>query len=290
MQETREINALFTLIDDPDEEVYSTVSEKIVAYGKNIIPNLEHLWETTLSEEVQERIEMIIHHLHFTDLSNDFIEWRDSAYHDLLPGALLVSKFQYPDLHTTPVLQDIEKIRRNVWLELNSFLTPLEQANVLSSIMYNYYNLKGVEVNYEHPDDFFIQKVIESKKGNALTNGILYQVMCDLLDIHAKIINIPKQCIIAFYHSDYDMATYVGHPQDKIHFYVDATTGQAFSHKDVDNYFKRLGVTPVAGHFKPQSHKKIIQVLLREVAKCFDLPSNDYKQRELLQLADLLDQ
>jgi len=28
MQATKEINALFTLIDDPDEEVYYTVSEK----------------------------------------------------------------------------------------------------------------------------------------------------------------------------------------------------------------------------------------------------------------------
>ncbi|MEK7199096.1 MAG: transglutaminase family protein [Bacteroidota bacterium] len=289
MQETREINALFTLIDDPDEEVYSTVSEKIVAYGKNIIPNLEHLWETTLSEEVQERIEMIIHHLHFTDLYDDLVEWRDSGYHDLLFGALLVSKFQYPDLHITPVLQDIEKIRRNVWLELNSFLTPLEQANVLSSIIYNYYNLKGVEVNYEHPDDFFINKVLESKRGNALTNGILYQVMCDQLDINAKIINIPKQCIIAFYHSDYNQATHMGHPQDKIHFYVDATTGQAFSHKDVENYFEKIAVTASPAHFKPQSHICIIQTLLKEAAKCFSLSSNDYKQKELLRLAGLMD-
>lgn len=38
MQETKELNALFTLIDDPDEEVYSTVSQKIVGYGKPIIP------------------------------------------------------------------------------------------------------------------------------------------------------------------------------------------------------------------------------------------------------------
>ncbi|MEA3427065.1 MAG: transglutaminase family protein [Bacteroidota bacterium] len=290
MQETREINALFTLIDDPDEEVYSTVSEKIVAYGKNIIPNLEHLWETTLSEDVQERIEMIIHHLHFTDLQNDLAEWRDSAYHDLLFGALLVAKYQYPDLQTTPVLQDVEKIRRNVWLELNSFLTPLEQANVLSSIIYNYYKLKGVELNYEHPDEFFIHKVLESKKGNAISNGILYQVMCDLLEINARIINIPRQCIIAFYHSDYDPATYAGHPQDKIHFYVDATTGQAFSHKDVENYFKRLSVEPSPSYFKPKTHVRIIQVLLEELAKCFNRPSNEYKQQELLKLADLLDQ
>ena len=138
MQETKELNALFTLIDDPDEVVYTTVTEKLVGYGKPVIPNLEHLWETTPNEEIQERIEMIIHRLHFTDLQSDFTEWVNSPCPDLLFGALLVAKFQYPDLQTTPVLQDIEKIRRNVWLELNSFLTPLEQANVLSSIIYNY--------------------------------------------------------------------------------------------------------------------------------------------------------
>jgi hypothetical protein len=147
-----------------------------------------------------------------------------------------------------------------------------------------------VEVNYENPDEFFIHKVLESKKGNALANGILYQVMCDLLDINARIINIPRQCIIAFYHSDYDAATHVGHPQDKIHFYVDATTGQAFSHKDVENYFQRLSLPPSPSYFKPQSHMRIIQVLLEEVAKCFDRPSHAYKQQELLKLAALFDQ
>lgn len=42
------------------------------------------------------------------------------------------------------------------------FLTPLEQANVLSSILYNYYNLKGTEVNYEKPDEFFLHKVLQT--------------------------------------------------------------------------------------------------------------------------------
>lgn len=47
METNNEISALFTLIDDPDEEVFGLVSNKIVDYGKEIIPNLEHLWETT---------------------------------------------------------------------------------------------------------------------------------------------------------------------------------------------------------------------------------------------------
>ena len=160
MQENKEISALFTLIDDPDEEVFSSVSERIVHYGRGIIPNLENLWENTTRNDIQERIEMLIHRLHYTDLVNDLTEWRDSAYHDLLFGALLVAKFQYPELQTTPVLQEIEKIRRNVWLELNSFLTPLEQANVVSSILYNYYNLKGSEIAYLNPDDFYELMVV----------------------------------------------------------------------------------------------------------------------------------
>jgi regulator of sirC expression with transglutaminase-like and TPR domain len=289
MQENRELSAFFTLIDDPDEEVFSTVSERIVHYGKGIIPNLENLWENTTHEEVQERIERIIHNLHYTDLVNDLRDWGNSAYHDLLFGALLIAKFQYPDLQTTPVLQEIEKIRRNVWLELNSFLTPLEQANVITSIIYNYYNLKGVEIGYNNPDDFFIHKVLQTKKGNALSNGILYLVLAELLDIPVRAVNIPKQFVLAYFSPEFDPSEYQGSAKDKIQFYVDASTGQPFSHKDVENYFKRISVSPTAFYFKPLSNKRIIQMLIEELAKCFATPNKVYKQEELIVLAGLLD-
>jgi regulator of sirC expression with transglutaminase-like and TPR domain len=231
---------------------------------------------------------MIIHRLHYADLVTDLTEWRDSAYHDLLFGALLVARFQYPDLQTSPVIQEIEKIRRNVWLELNSFLTPLEQANVISSIVYNYYNLKGGEVGYTNPDDFFIHKVLQKRKGNTLSNGILYLVLAELLAIPVKAINIPRQFVLAFFNEDYDAATFSGNPQRKIHFYVDATTGQPFTHKDVENYFKRISVPAASSYFKPLNAVKVIQILLQELACCFDSPQKLYKRDELLQLAALL--
>ena len=290
MQETREISALFTLIDDPDQEVFTTVSSKIVDYGRSIIPNLENLWELSPSEEVQERIEMLIHKLHYNDLIRDFTDWKLNPYHDLLFGSLLVAKFQYPELATAPVLQELERIRRNVWLELNSFLTSLEQANVISSIVYNYYNLKGIEVGYKNPDDFFIHKVIESKKGNALSNGVLYLLLCEMLDINVKVINIPRQFILAFFHSDYDQQEFTGNPQSKIHFYIDAISGHIFTHKDIEVYFKRISVPPVPSYFKPLSHKRIIQLQLEELAKCFKNIKHQYKYDELMSLSNLLEE
>ena len=75
METNKEISALFHLIDDPDQEVFEAVSQKIVDYGKPIIPNLEHLWETTPEEHTQERIELLIHRLHYRDLTEDFRQW-----------------------------------------------------------------------------------------------------------------------------------------------------------------------------------------------------------------------
>jgi len=288
MEESKEISALFHLIDDPDEEVFDAVSKKIVDYGKPIIPNLEHLWETNPSEDVQNRIELLIHRLHYRDLTEDFHQWSISGHHDLMLGALLVSKFQYPELSTTPVLQEIEKVRRNIWLEFNNYLTPLEQINIVTSILYSYYGLKGGETNYMESNEFLLHKVLEAKRGNQISNGILYLILCELLDIPVKAIGVPKQFVIAYFKPGYSEEN-LPNPINKIEFFIDPTSGQVFTHKDVESYFKRIAVPATGTYFKPQTNKRIIQQLLEEMAKCFDDDKNRYKQTELIDLARFLD-
>ncbi|GAB2812660.1 transglutaminase-like domain-containing protein [Ferruginibacter profundus] len=288
MKENKEISALLHLIDDPDEFVYSTVSDKIISFGKAIIPNLENLWESTTNEELQERIELLIHRLHFRDLTNDFTAWAEGDA-DLLQGALLVAKYHYPDLNNNTVYQEIEKLKRNIWLELNSYLTPLEQINVITSILYNYYKQKGVEFAYNNPDDYLINKGLESKKGNAVNNGIIYLVLCEMLDVPVKAINIPRQFIMAYFDQQHDLLNPVGHSSEKINFYIDPLNGQMYSHKDVENYFKRISVPPTNSYFRQLSNKRIIQFLLEELSKCFDNDRNRYKMDELLSLSYLLD-
>jgi hypothetical protein len=285
MEQTKEITALLHLIDDPDDEVYSQVSEKIISLGKEIIPNLEHLWETTADEYTQERIEMLIHSLHFRDLQMDLKAWANDKEHDLFTGALLVSRYQYPDLNLLTYYQELEKMRRNVWLELNSFLTSLEKVNVLNNILFNYYKIKGTEINYSHPDDFLVHKLVEAKKGNAIPISILLLSMASLLDINLYMINIPRQFILAYFDDDPENNTGIEFPPEHIQFYMDGASGQIFSHKDVETYFKRISVPPTASYFKPLDNKRIIQRMLEEYAKCFDNEKNAYKKNDLLSLA-----
>lgn len=284
MHENRELKALFTLLDDPDESVFNSVSNRIVEYGKPIIPNLEHLWEITPNEEVQERIEMLIHRLQFSDVLQDFAEWKSRPYHDLLLGTLLVAKCHYPDLHTAPVYQDIEKMRRTIWLELNNYLTPLEQIHVIGSIIFKYFQFQSQENNHDQHDHFFINKVLTSKKGNGLLIGIIVQLMCELLDIPARLIPIPGQVILAIpdAHSEAISA------QQQILFFVDGANGQAYSHKDIEEYLLRISCVPEDRYFTPMSNLQIIEQLLKETAECFNHPNQLYKKDELIQIARLL--
>jgi regulator of sirC expression with transglutaminase-like and TPR domain len=186
------------------------------------------------------------------------------------------------------VLQEIEKVRRNIWLELNNYLTPLEQINIVTSILYSYYGLKGGETSYTEPNEFLLHKVLEAKHGNQISNGILYLILCELLDIPVKAIGVPKQFVIAYFKPGYSEEN-LPNPINKVEFFIDPTSGQVFTHHDVDNYFKRIGVPAVGSYFKPQTNKRIIQQMLEELSKCFTDDKSKYKQAELLALAKLLD-
>ena len=288
MEETSEISALLNLIDDPDEEVFRAVTDRIIGFGRTIIPNLEHLWETTPDDQIQERIELIIHRLQVTDLTEDFRQWGLAGHHDLLVGSMLVAKFQYPDLTTSAILVEVEKLRRNIWLELNTYLTPLEQIRIVTGILYSYYGLKGTELNYGEPNEFLIHKLLETRRGNGISNGILYLILCEMLDIPVRAIGVPKQFVLAYFKPGYSTEANEDFAS-RIEFFIDPTSGMVFTHTDLYNYFKRISVPPVDSYYRPLSNKRVMQHLLEEFSKCFDNEKNAYKAEELLKLASLLD-
>jgi hypothetical protein len=57
MSKSGEIAALINLIEDPDELVYQTITERFIEHGNPIIPVLKEQLDFTEDLEVQRRIE-----------------------------------------------------------------------------------------------------------------------------------------------------------------------------------------------------------------------------------------
>ncbi len=290
MQLNKEVKALLTLIDDPDDEVYDTVVSKLMNYGSEIIPSLEQLWEVTVDTAVQERIESLIHRVQFQDLQQEFSEWSRSEQPELLRGAILVARYQYPQLNVSAVLTQFDKIRRNVWLELNNYLAPLEQVNVFNSILYNFYKLQGHELSERDPNHFFINKVMESRQGNSYSIGILYLALCELLDIPIFAIDVPRQFIFAYIymHPDLFGSEDDVFPHHKVQFFIDPLGGNIYSQGDVDAYLRKINATDRELYMNPIMNKIIIRKMIEELCLCYRYLKDDAKADDMQQLMRLL--
>ena len=117
----------------------------------------------------------------------------------------------------------------------------------------------------------------------------MYLIICDLLDIPVRAIGVPKQFVLAYFKPGYSNESTDDY-KEKIEFFIDPSNGMVFTHKDIESYFKRISVPPVASYFKPLTNKKVVQHLLEETSKCFDNEKESYKKMELLNLTNLLDQ
>lgn len=284
MNESKEITALFHLMDDPDEDVFSRVTDRIISLGNAIIPNLENLSESSTDPRVQERVEVLIHQLLFRDLTSEITEWKKNPK-SLLDAALMISKFGDPDFSPENTRKELEKIRRNIWLELNNFLTSLERVNVISGILFQYYKFQGADMNYESPNEFLLSKSIITKKGNPISNGILILILCDLVDVEINATNIPKQFIL--WHDYEELPEYPNFNGAK-GFYLDPGNGMVYSQLDVDHYLSKSGFEKDEFEIKSLTHPQVMALLIEEYARCFATPEMEYKQLDLNQLAEML--
>ena len=288
MPSNKEITALLRLIDDPDDEVYDTVASQLLNYGKEIIPKLEQLWEVTGDESVQERIELLIHRVHFNDLQQEFMEWSRSPQPELLRGAILLARFQFPDMNVPAILNQFDQMKRNVWLELNSYLTALEQVNVLNSILYNYYKLQGHELTERDPKFFFINQVLESKQGNPYSIGILFLALCEMLDIPIFAVDVPRQFIFAYIDTLHSFLSIDKEGIQQIQFYIDPISGMVYTQQDVDTYLRKINAHEKERYFTPLVTKRIIYKMMEELALCYRYRREDQKADEIQQLMQLL--
>ena len=257
----KEVIALITLLDDPDEVIYSQVKDRFVILGPPAIPHLETAWENSFDAIMQKRIEIIIHTIQFEILQKALKKWAIEEQEDLLKGILILSRYQYPDLNETKIRKDLDQIKQDVWLELNDDLTAIEKVKVLNHILFEVHQFSGNITNYHAPQNSFINNVLESKKGNPLMLSVLYMLICKELNIPIYGINLPQHFVLA-YLNDYANLIDVNNKtlSNNILFYINPfSKGLIFNQKDIDQFLKQLNLEAEAKYYIPCSNVEIVK-------------------------------
>jgi regulator of sirC expression with transglutaminase-like and TPR domain len=284
-----ELSALVRLLDEPDNKMYEQIRKKIFSYGTDAIPVLEDAWENSFNNTIQQRIENIIHRIQLEDLYDEMQNWAKFGNDDLLKGFILVSKFQYPDLDEDMIMKKIGRISQDIWLELNPDLTALEKIKVINHVLFDIYKFKGNKTSSKAPENYYINNILETKKGNPLSLGMLYIVLARSLKIPISGVDLPQHFILS-YSDQVSYDTESGQKTEKVLFYINPfNKGALFTQNEIELYLKQMGLSHKDVYFIPCSHSSIIRRVLNELIKSHEKAGNTEKVEEIKFLLQSLD-
>lgn len=284
-----QLSALISLLDDPDENVFHHIREKLLSMGNVAVPALESAWENSFDPLLQSRIENIIHSIQLDYTRNSLRTWALPGQQDLLEGALIVARTQYPDLDEDRIRRHIEQIKQDIWLELNNNLTALEKIRVINHILFDVHNFSGNTANYHAPQNSYINNVLETKKGNPLSLSIIYAVIAQDLRIPVYGVNLPEHFILAYVDAGTDQPMAFTQDSDRVLFYINPfSRGWVVSRKEIDAYLKQQNLDPKPEYYAPCSNLDIIRSLITKLIISYERLGYPNKTEELKRMMDVL--
>lgn len=280
-----EVNSLIRLLDDPDSEIFEHVHDKLRSYGPEVIEYLEGAWEQAFGPLQQERLANLVHEIQFGIVKNDLQLWHQSGAFDLLQGILIINRYQYPDLDEQKVINQIEAIKRDIWIQMMNEASPAEQVKLINHVFYNIYGFSGNTANHLDPQNSYISQVLETKKGNQISLAIIYSIIAQKLDIPVYGVNLPQHFILAYLDESLQSEFEGG-----ILFYINAfNKGFIFGRRDVDMFLKQLNLKFDKQFYEPCSNTDIIKRVLRNLVSAYEHLGAKDKVAELNELLSIID-
>lgn len=278
--EDAEIRALIRLLDDPDTDVYENVSDRLVSFGKNVIPLLETEWEIQHQRSIQNRIETIIDEIEFYDCCQSLQDWCEEGAENLLEGVLAASRFQYPEIDKDFIIKTIERIRKDVWIELNDNLTSLEKARVINHILFDVHHFKALNKFQNSYQSYYLSNLVESKAGSPISLAILYKLIADSLELPIVGLNLPGHFILGY-------SDVFNHTENDMLFYINPfSNGAVFGRGELERFIERTELKIHISELKPMSNIQIVKRMLQEISSCYQRHG---KYRKLDQANELIE-
>ncbi len=279
----KDIRALIHLLDDPDDEVSNVVTCSLRELGTDIIPELENAWEKTIDHYYQRKIENIIQDIQFMNVKNNLADWKESGASDLLEGACWIARYQYPYLENVDVQRSIQMISDDIWLELNNKLTALEKIRIINHFIYDVHRLSRNHKNIHSPRNSFINLVLEGKKGNPLSLGIIYLLVAKNLDIPVCGINLPKIFLLAYLDDQLSRRNKTSFRE--VLFYINPyQRGSVLGEREIDHYLAQQKIAPKKSFYTPCSNKTIIERLLLNLVLSYEKSGYREKSEDMKEL------
>ncbi len=263
---TKELTALIQLLDEPDEQVYAAIRSNIIAMGVVALPLLEEADNNTLAPKESARIEKIMNAIRVEDVFAKLKSWAEHDSHNLLEAWILISNFHSPEDGKESMKTQVNKLYRDIWVEMNSELTALEKIRVVNHVFYNVYRFDALQEKKPVLPPYLLGNVLRMQKGNPLSMALLYLIIMQRLNIPMFGVNLPKHLILAYMNGNILSKPVADYSEEEVLFYLNPfNKGAIFRKSEVELFIRQMRIKEQESFFLPCENKVIIRRLLQEL-------------------------
>jgi len=251
---TREIAALFSLLDDPQPLVQAAVFDRLFHIGEESVPILLELSDAKRGEN-RDRVEEFIKQLRIRMATQRLTAAfdRPDTQIELEEGVFILAKFGFPDLDTITMRSQLDDMARDIAILSGTRSTAFERFMRLRSYLFTELGFLGNREDYYNPDNSFMNKVLESRRGIPISLSTLMMLLGQRLDIPLKGIGMPMHFLL-----QYDDGTRS--------FYIDPfTSGMIITTEQCEAMLSSSGIKLTPDMLAPVSNRDILERMWRNL-------------------------
>lgn len=256
----KKLNALVSLLEDPDEKIYCVIKSLIKAEKTRVIPILDAIIAKNNLDLQYHRAEEIHKELRCEALYKSLDAWKKSDEKDLLSGIITLNRFHNPHLSEEKITDKLAEIRRAIWLELNDNQTSFEQVKIFNHV---FFEVLGFQISPEKAEaigSLDIETVLESKSGHPLTIGIVYSILAIQLDLPIYGVDFPYVFILAWMDENHLGVLSELDNDYGVLFYINPmNNGVLFDGQHMNDFLREMDVKPQRSFFEPSSNTRILR-------------------------------
>lgn len=195
----RALRSLISLLDDDDPRSLELVRSRLLDQGTAAIPYLEEA-RASSDPAFGEKLEHMTEELRFHSLRREFAELAYERVPDLETGAFLLSRFGHPSADPLVYRAWLDRVAQNAADEIPEDAETPEAALRLTGYLFRTMGFAGNEGNYYDPDNSYLTRVIDTRRGIPVTLSTLALLVAKRLKIPLYGVGAPGHYLLGYRH------------------------------------------------------------------------------------------
>lgn len=193
----KEMRTLVGLLDDEDPRSLDLVRGEILKIGKPILPFLDDL-RASCSSDLTRRVDTVISELRTRDLHDEFKRLAGSPDCDLETGVWLISRIGFPGVRPAVYMGWLDKVAGSVRKALPMAADAYTTMQQLNIHLFQELGFEGNETRYYDPENTYLNRVIETRRGIPVSLSVLYLLISKRLGLPVHGVGTPGHFLVGY--------------------------------------------------------------------------------------------